>query len=305
MIVERLTTGPKMTLAYMSVKQDAEGIRIPPQPVDIAQDICICRCVHEMLVFGDTAVGAPNHQKDQTSAIFQKLITADTITMELWKNGVKVADLNDDTYGTFFDFGDFSGQPFYTGYLLDWTLVLDALGAGTYNIVAQTNILTVETQIPGQVFRLLPYQDLFANGTVRLDFTLNRNNQRSFFDFTDLNWFQSLRIQGKFITDIPEFEVTNYEDRDRNQEPIKAQTNPFYILETNFFPAILGKYLVNEGIHADSIICTDYNALNFENILELSLFPSSIEDFKPSYNGPTGLYRIKFSETANNIITQF
>ena len=47
---------------------------------------------------------------------------SDTVAIELWKNGEKIADLNDNTYGTFFN-GFANGtaeQQLYVGFLLEF-----------------------------------------------------------------------------------------------------------------------------------------------------------------------------------------
>lgn len=199
-------------------------------------------------------------QNDEKSFIKSKIFATDTITFTLYKNGVQVATLNDSTYGQFFDFGDLAIAE-YKGIYLSWLLVQQAFGYGEY-FVRTTQVSLGETYtLDSHKFNVVEYNAERADGSVRIEVYQN-GVIMSGFDYTGLNWHQSLRINGFFGDKIPEFISDNYQDVNRNVRQITAKIENTYKLITHLLPSYISDYLNEDAILSNRIQITDYNLLN-------------------------------------------
>ena len=160
-------------------------------------EFCICDllpCAYEELIF----VHSDNSwfKNDKNEFLFKRIIDTDTIALELWLNDFKIEDLGNNDFGTLYD-GFASGtveQQLYYGFLIDWNLVYDTHGVGKYQVKAALNIIGVDSTFESRTFNMMVYSDEAAHSTVRIESTQNGNIIGSQFDFTGLNWYQSLRI---------------------------------------------------------------------------------------------------------------
>lgn len=244
-------------------------------------EICICdyvQCgVYEEYVFG--CPGGEFWQQDKSDFLFRKLIATDTIDFELIKNGVKVADLNDNTYGTYFSTfpSGTEDQQLYTGYLLDWSEVYDNHGGGKYVFRAKTTILGVPNDVDSRVFNLVKYSDVLADGTVRIETTQNGNIFGNQFDFTGLNWYQSVRIPGRFGNPSPVLETRSYTTSTHKRRQIKDTMSREWSLITKKIGWSVAEKLVYNKLIANQILITDYN-IDSESIWRrVAVRPESID----------------------------
>ena len=114
--------------------------------------ICNCCCA-ENIVFANPGQG--EFQNDKKDFIFRRVLPPDTIEIKLFKDGQFLADLNDNTYGEFFNFGDLA-NPNYKGYLLYWENVYNIHGGGTYQIQADQVIASIPSTFTSPDFELQP-----------------------------------------------------------------------------------------------------------------------------------------------------
>ena len=139
------------------------GESLPIIPPTEIPDFCICNyitCQYREKIFADVATD-DYWKNDKSEFLFKRLVAADTVAIELYKDGVKVDDLNTNTYGTFFN-GFPSGsseQQLYVGYLVDWKLVQTAFGFGEYVVKAQLNILGNAAEFESRTFNLCQYSE--------------------------------------------------------------------------------------------------------------------------------------------------
>jgi len=276
------------------------GPSLPEVPTSETNDICICdfiTCEYVEYTFASPSNPTDYWKNDQNEFLFKRFVAVDTVTIELHKDNVKVADLNNNTYGTFFN-GFPSGsaeQQLYVGYLLDWLSVFNAFGAGNYTVVANLNIIGNATTFESRVFRLMIYSDVQANGTVRVESTQNGNIFGSQFDFTGLNWYQSLRLPGQFGNPSPIYETTEYETSTHNKVQNKSKMAREWSLNTRLISWEVVEVLIYNKLLANEILVTDYTVKAESIWRRIPVFMQEIE--KPVISGtPKRRYNIKFTD---------
>ena len=140
------------------------GPSLPEAPDPQTNDTCICdfiKCEYVEKIFVSPDFPDDYWKNDKNEFLFKRFVSADTVLIELQLDGVKVADLNDNTYGTFFN-GFSSGsdeQQLYVGYLVDWLSVYNSFGVGRYKVVANLNIIGVSTVFESRDFNMFIYSD--------------------------------------------------------------------------------------------------------------------------------------------------
>jgi len=276
------------------------GKSLPEIITPSVNDICICdfvTCQYVEKIFASQAPSNEWWKNDMNEFLFKRLIAADTVAIELFKEGVKVADLNNNTYGTFFN-GFPSGsaeQQLYVGYLLKWELVQAAFGNGNYQIKAQLNIVGNASTYTSRDFRLQTYSDVAANKTVRIESTQNGNIIGSDFDFTGLNWYQSLRLTGTFGNPSPILEIDDYVNSNHEQRQITAKNSREWFLQTDFINYEVATKLLYNKLLANQILMTDY-LIKAESIFRrVEVMVAEIE--KPEIKGtPDRVYNVTFTD---------
>jgi hypothetical protein len=288
------------TTPYVYGSGNAGKLLGPSLPEIIEQEIndtCICdfiTCEYVENVFAHSS--GDWWKNDMNEFLFKRFVTADTVAIELYKDDVKVADLNDNTLGTFFN-GFALGsaeQQLYVGFLLDWNLVLAAHGVGKYQVKAQLNIVGLVSEYESRQFKLTIYSDEAANATVRIESTQNGNIIGSQFDFTDLNWYQSLRIPGIFGNPTPIIEVDNYVDSDHNFKQIGAKNSREWSLKTKPINYEVATQLIYNKLIANQILITDYLIKAESLFRRVDVLTSEIE--KPELGSIDKIYNITFTD---------
>lgn len=308
-IREFLSNPSPVFLVYMATRE--QGQTLAPSTTTRAVDFCYCHfeCTYEEPTFAD--VGGIDAHNDFTSFLFAKKIPTDTITFKLFKNGVEVATLSDDTYGQFFDIGDLtvSDNPdaaLYTGYRIDWENVLDLLGPGKYQFKADTIITGLAQTIESHIFRLMQYSDLAANNTIRIKTLQNGNIVSNPLNYTNLFWIQSIRICGKLYNRRPQFETDNYLDSQLKKQQIQDNIINRYTLETRLLPNNISNKIIYDLFLSNRIQVTDYNIWNedVENCAktynEVELYPDEFADPPVFSKSTQRTYEFEFVEKNQN-----
>lgn len=242
-----------------AVKILGQGITVKPPTEE--NEICICdyiACNYKENVFY-SADGA-DYKNDKSDFLFRRIISSDSITLYLVKNGVET-ELTDDTYGELFD-GFSEGtedQQKYYGYAIDWNKVGDTLGVGIYTLKAELSILGTDTEYISREFELNVYSDIAADGTVKIESVQNGNIIGSDFDFTDLEWNQYLRVPGRFGNPTPQYETSRYLDQNYNFKQIKDKMTRVWDLNTGLINWEVAEKLVYNKVMANEIYITDYS----------------------------------------------
>ena len=273
---------------------------LPEIPEIAGNDICICdyiRCDYSEMVFASPPNPNDYWKNDKSEFIAPRFIAADTVDFELHKNGLKVADLNDNTYGEYF--GGFANgnasQQLYKGYLLDWLSVYNAFGGGNYNVVHNLNIIGASSTVKSRNFMLALYSDVNANKTVRIETVQNGNIFGNILDFTDLNWYQSIRIKGTFGNPTPSFETTEYMTSKHERVQNKAKMLWDWNLETGLLSWEVVDKLINNKMLGNEILITDYKVITESIWRRKPVFMKEVSKDEDA-NTPFKKYNLTFTD---------
>ena len=298
-IIQQLNTVPYSFSSGNAKKELSPAIDKVPSPQ--TNDTCICDffvCTYVEKIFVDPNFPNDFWKNDKNEFLFRKLVPTDTVDMELHKNGVKVADLIDNTFGIFFDgFPQGSlAQQIYKGYFVDWLSVYNVHGIGVYKIVANLNIIGNATVSESRDFNMVFYSDLLADSTVRIETVQNGNILGSEFDFSGLQWQQSLRIPAVFGNPTPTFETTEYMTSQHLRRQNKATMSREWELSTRLISWEVVSKLVYNKMLGNEILITDYK-IKAESIWRrVSVFMKEID--KPEVgNIPNKRYNMKFVDS--------
>ncbi len=278
---------------------------IPPAPTVEAAgdfDICAFECGYKEYAFASTT-SDDFWKNDQSSFLQSKSIDTDTIAYELYRNGSKVADLNDDTYGTFY--ANFTERPLYVGFVLNWQDVLTAFGTGRYQVKSQNTILGVSSEFESRVFQLYPYSDELADNTVRVEFYQNGNilsNPLNYQNLVNGGWYQSYRVPGFFGRKTPTLEVDEYLNQNYQSRQIQDKIITEYSYISNLLPSDIFNVLVNDLMLADIIEVTDYNLFNTETFRRVGVKASSFDDVSYFDGSRDAKLTLKFTEATQDRI---
>ena len=280
-----------------------KGESLPEITEAAINDFCYCEveCEYVANVFAE--VGGEDYKNDKSQFLFRRFVASDTVAIELYKDGIKVADLNDNTYGTFYN-GFASGtaeQQLYVGFLLEWEDVYNLLGAGEYQIKSQLSIIGIASTFESELYQLMGYSDEAADGTVKIETIQNGNIISSIFDFTGLDWNQSVRIRGSFVEDGEEFEKIIYKTQEYRQEQVQDKIVENWSLRADLIPRSVSEFLTKNAVLSNSFNVTDYNLLNEKILRKIEVYPESIEK-TPITDNRNSNYVIKFTSRNDNII---
>ena len=277
--------------------------------VEIPQDIPVkgfCFCDHECdfveTVFADLA-DTDNYKNDRTDIGLFNI--PDTVggsyVIRLVKSGGTPIVITDNTYGTLSDLETITGLPTWFGYLLEWNKVATLEGFGAYTIevdlVNYTNTITRTSY----GFMLMPYSEVSADETVKIE-TVHNGCVASGIDYGETGWIRSIRLPAIFKPVTPSFEVDNYFDTNDNKTQIKTSVVNNYSLQTKRLPSEVMKPLINDKLLANQIFVTDYNLFNFEDIRQLEVIATEIEEQITSSKSRKASFKIAFEEKKQNII---
>jgi hypothetical protein len=280
------------------------GPSLPNIPDPQTNDICICDYIS--CAYVEKTFASPGNEwwkNDMNEFLFKRFIAADTVLIELYKNGIKIEDLNTNAFGTFFN-GFPSGsaeQQLYVGFLLEWELVYATYGVGTYQVKAQLNIIGNASTYESREFNLCLYSDVAANGTVRIESTQNGNIEGGQFDFTGLNWYQSLRIPGIFGNPTPVYTSGRYTTSTRKIVQNKDKMGNQWFLNTKLLSWDVIQVLIYNKMLANEILMTDYNIKSETVFRRIGVFPEEFD--KPTVIGnPKKRYNITFVDNYDILI---
>lgn len=281
------------------------GPSLPTVVVTPIPDFCICdfiQCKFVEKVFTDPTTN-DFWKNDKSEFLFKRLVPVDTVDIELYLDEVKVADLNTSNEGTFFN-GFSSGnaeQQLYVGYLIDWKLVQSLYGFGEYQIKAQLDILGNVTTYESRYFNLCLYNDILANETVRIESTQNGNIIGNQFDFTDLNWYGSVRIPAIFGKPTPIYETDRYISETRKKRQIQDKMSREWFLSTKKLSWEIVNVLIYNKMLANEILITDYNIYAESTWRRISVLPKDLEK-RETTGHPDKLYNITFVDSNDYFI---
>lgn len=219
-------------------------------------------------VFGNISDLNNDVENDQTSFLFSKVISTDVVAMELWsEEDGKLADLIDDSYGTFYDVGFSSIYPLYFGYRIHWGKVLNAFGSGHYYLKVVGTFIGEATTYETQCFYLLPFSNCNADGTVRIKWFQDGDIGSNSIKYAGLNWENWIRIPAIFWNNEPTEEIDEIEYTSRKFENVQIRSIDEFSLDVKSVPFWVTEILDKNVCLATAIEVTDYNADNHRDDL--------------------------------------
>lgn len=272
-----------------------------PTPADV-QDFCPCDFVCDFFEYAFAGTGSDTlYKKDRSSFLFRKVSSSDTITLHLTKGGIRVAQIANNLYGTYYP--TFAAQPRYVGFIADWTSIHTAFGRGLYKIEADLTILGNNFTLTSRGFKVMMFNEKIAHETVKLEFYQTGNVLSSEFQFKDLvagGWYTSYRLAGKFGGMTAQFNEDKYYNASnaliQNRETIvknyraNVQRIPFGLVEQQ-----------TTDLLANTILASSYDLFSDVKYNRLPVALVNIND--PTYH-PNGraTYEIEFKEQKENNI---
>ncbi len=272
---------------------------------DDTNGICYCaiECEYRELVFAE--IGGESYKNDFSSFLFRKVDSSDIINFELFKNGSKVADLNDNTLGTYYP--SFASQPLQTGFILSWENVLSVHGAGIYCVKVLQTILGENNTFESRLFQLKPYSDRSANRTVAIKGVQTGDIEGSRFVFRDLlpgGWPFYVRVRGYFQEVEPEIIKDFVKDSENKIIQRYDQLIKKYVLDIYQAPkSVLNLFLNGEISLANNIFVTDYNIKNTEILRNIEVDNQNI-GYDPLKNQLKQEMRLEFNARSQNLVTR-
>ncbi len=299
MIVKQLLNLAPYTFTSGNAEKEL-GAALPTITVTEINDICICdfvQCSYIEKVFASQAPDNQWYKNDKNEFLFKRFVSSDSVDIELYKDDIKIEDLDNNNFGTFFN--GFGGgtpeQQKYVGFLLDWELVQATHGNGMYQVKAQLSIIGNASVFESRIFNLLQYEDRAANNTVRVESYQNGNIFGSIFDFTGLNWYSSLRIPGNFGNPSPILETDNYINSNHETRQITAKNSREWTLTTGLINYEVATKILYNKLLANKVLITDY-LIKAESIFRrVDVIITEVD--KPEVKGiPDRAYTMKFTD---------
>ncbi len=112
------------------------------------------QCTFIFKVFGG---GSEFQEKDQFTFIEEVAVGTDTIVFKLFKDGVLVATITDQTYGVFKALGTLTTQPLISYFIAEWDKIFTLEGEGCFHIETTITSLGVTVVKNSFCFELREY----------------------------------------------------------------------------------------------------------------------------------------------------
>jgi hypothetical protein len=287
------------------------GISSTPS-IDYADD-AFEKCCFDLSIFASTSSTDPL-KNDVTSCYYGYSNLASSVEMKLLKEGVVVATLNNNTYGTFYPFAfHINGGKSYIGYQINWRDVLIAFGEGQYQVRFDITTIFATTEFEYWFpYCLKNYSIGNIDETVRLEFWHdgiigNWKDDKDRRSFKGLNWYNSIRFpKGMVYNARREFTSEQIQYSNGFIQDVTLEQVPLYDLIVDRMTNELHNYIGSEVVTADEIIVTDYNSKS-----PLRPFVNKELKFRGNYepnwqllnNKPSIL--IQFEQRYNNLRKRF
>jgi hypothetical protein len=284
--------------------QDSPNISIPTSPPSI--DFCYCtfECEYNEKVFASP--GNEDYKNDKSSLIYELVDSGGTIEIKLFKNGVHITTIVDNTLGTYTPVGGFTStsltdHSLKSGFICEWELVYNTYGVGQYHFETVVTNFTRDITNTTQKYNLAVFTVSRADKSTVLKSVQNGYIQGGL-DYTGLNWQYQFRIPGKLLYTSPDFEKTTYLNSAREEQQIQAQIIRNFELSCDFIPSILSDGIIDDYILGNELLITDFNIWNASKLtyIEKSLVPTGIEETEYYDRSQNGNFIFSFQERKQN-----
>lgn len=274
-----------------------------------------CGCDFTLKVLADDSGEDLRNDKSGFLWWFNDTINDAQLTLQKWVNGAwsNVYVMTGNTLGTNYAFEFFTndaGENFI-GYQLEWALVLDVHGEGSYRVKCDTeDYLAVENTLYSYEYCLKTYTETRANGTVRIEYYINNElgdsqNDKAKKDFGNLNWYNAFRLNGWFGYPKYAYQKTQIQYNTGQILDVVSEQTPEYELQLKPQPRFVHDALRIDMMQGDTVLITDYNNRNEGEWIQKAVKPNS--SYEPQYSKVNKLspVNVKFIQEYNNLKKSF
>lgn len=282
---------PKRPSSYQGIasKQTFKKIKFDSvtPTLDLANPVFFDCCM-QLCVLG----GIGEQENDITGFL---VFVDETATSELFLeqkiggNWVEQAPIVDNTLGDYFPLG-FDTNKFdkkMHGVQFDWYKVLSNYGQGCFRIKhVSSNLTGTKPNEYSFEFNLLPYSASAADGTVRIDYTLQGQIGDPYNDELKVHygktfWKSQLRLKAEFGFSRGEFEEEYIRFENGRQVMESQLEKDIYKMDIDPISNELHLFIRKRILQADQIFITDYNTQNREEHIKRLVI--SVGNYEPIY----------------------
>lgn len=260
--------------------------------------LCIQDCDYTELAFYNSDL--TNFKNDKTSVLVKKEVSSEVWAFVLEKNGVFVANLNSNTYGDYWDFGTLK-YSYYKGICIDWKKVADAFGNGVYRILIKKTLGSTVESTYTHYFRVMPFACEEAEGTIKIESWQNGDYANGAV-FRDMNWYQSIRVRGRFGMKKPVLASEEYITSGRQREQVLDKIVNTYTFETGLIPSsIYNEIIYGQGL-SNKLLITDYGRFSPEMWRQYAVKLTNIQEIKQLVSRKFGKIKLDFTDRSEGTI---
>lgn len=192
------------------------------------------------------------------------------INMYLQKDNVDIHELDSESpLGIHYPLGTWNNvtaQKLYSGFEIEWALVLQMFGYGNYSVRAEILIGENEPlEELSECYEVREYNCSLADNSVYFEWVQNGETKFGAFDFTGMNWRQYRRVKGKFAQWKPTIEKDSVLYSNYYEKQVQDSVPNKYVFESELLMYPTTKKLIEDVMLADDIYITDYNTFNHRN----------------------------------------
>lgn len=278
-------------LAFGIIGQTSE--QSPDEYCSIDED-----CSYKLPVFA--SLTTDDYYKNDIKGIFRKKTILETdINFFLIDESLTEHALDDNTYGTIYDFDTFTYEPDLKAYQLRWRDVLSELGEGCYKIkTVITNRDESTITYYSCCYELMTYNCNDAHRTVRIESVQNGYFEELDLNFKGINWLDHLRFDGYFGYEKPKHESTVNIKVDNSKELNRMDLKSNFKLTSSLVPSICVTHpLWNYHLMASELYVSDYNLYNHRrDYISFPVFFEEVDDVTYFKMNTKATMSLSFSE---------
>ena len=282
----------------------SRSIVIPTQPN--VPDFCFLDYEAEFVEKKFASPTNESYKNDKSYFLEEVVDPSGTIVFSLWKGSVKIANITDDTYGTYTAIGGFTGyetdHTLKSGFILDFEKVYSLLGGGYYELKTEIVNYGRTTNINCHKYRLLYFNEKAANGTVVLKTTQNGYIQNGM-DYSGLNWGYEFRLDGTFNYVNPEFTESSILMNTYDLEQIQAKLINLYELQIFMIPSCISRFLIENNMLSNTYKIMNYNLFCDKKLLynDVNVYQTEVQNVEYFRQNSNGSFKFGFKDKNEGI----
>lgn len=289
-----------------AIKQEFKVIKKNPviPIVDLELPVSTHDCCFEIPVLAQID-GTDELKNDRTSFIqfYDNGITDAIFMLQKFVAGEwdDIVVLSDDTYGQLFDFGfevNSKGENLM-GFILDWRIVLELQGEGTYRIKTfEDTVFGEERNQFSFEYCLMTYAPARADGTIRISYWNtgvmgDLKDDKETKDFGATTWFNEIRIPGLFGQNNSTYEDEYIKYQNGQLKWILDEQVQRFLVKTGRLPSAVHNVLRSDVLQADQILISDYNSVNPTSENNVNKYVRRNSAYNPAWNTGTKLASVE------------